>query len=96
MREVGIQLYGTEQLFTTYLNSQGDFDESTQSQIDAAYKAFISRYQVLTENDIIYRGPKGDILNMPQSSITYLEWNRILQIMEFKLGNDSFNRKFIG
>ena len=43
---------------------------------------------------IIYSGPKGDILNMPTSSITFNEWNRIAQVMSWKLGNDSFDRLF--
>ena len=31
---------------------------------------------------------------MPLSSITYLDWNIIGEIMQDKLGNDSFDRKF--
>ena len=33
-------------------------------------------------------------MNMPLSSITYLEWSTIVEIMQYKLGNDSFERKF--
>lgn len=48
----------------------------------------------MKESDIIYKGPKGDILNMPLSSITYLDWSTLVEIMQDKLGNDSFDRKF--
>ena len=44
----------------------------------------------------IYRGPHGNIRNMLTSTLTFGEWERIIVIMEYVLGNDSFKRRFDG
>ena len=33
-------------------------------------------------------------MNMPLSSLTAVEWSQILDIMEYKLGSDAFERRF--
>lgn len=48
----------------------------------------------MSDSDIIYSGPKGDILNMPLSSITFLDWVKLSEIMQKKIGSDAFDRKF--
>ena len=62
--------------------------------IDSAHRAFLEKYKVLDDSMILFSGPKGDLLNMPTSSITATEWSRILNLMSQKLGNDSFERMF--
>lgn len=73
--QIGIQLYGSESLFEKFAGTDADFTESEQGEIDTAARAFIERYQLLQEEDIIYRGARGDILNMPLSTITFKEWS---------------------
>ena len=33
---------------------------------------------------------------MEKSTLTFTEWDEVLRIMEYKLGGDSFTRKFAG
>ena len=95
--QIGTQVYGSSKLFQKFaVETTADFTESEQKVIDGAAKAFLQKYSVLTEADIIYRGSRGDILNMPLSTITFTEWSQILEIMQYKLGNDAFVRRFNG
>ena len=94
MEEVGIMLYGSQFLFEVFENTNRDFLQAEQETVDASHRAFIEKYQTLDQSDIIYKGPKGDILNMPLSSLTAIEWAEILRIMEYKLGNDAVERRF--
>ena len=61
----GEQLFGTKQLYQAYTDSDDEFGQEVQEQIDAAFRSFINSYQTLSESDILYYGPKGDLLNMP-------------------------------
>ena len=58
-----------------------------QDKVDSSFRVFINRYQELREEDVLYFGPKGDLHNMPASSIKQSEWDDLLVIMEYKLGN---------
>jgi len=59
----------------------------------------MKRYEKLDQSDIIYTGNTSGvsaIRNMPFSTLSDAEWARILVIMETKLGNDAFERRFKG
>lgn len=73
--QIGVQVYGTNSIFEKFAASDSDFTESEQRVIDTAARAFIERNEFVQEEDIIYRGARGDILNMPLSTITYKEWS---------------------
>lgn len=91
-----MELFGSQELFEKFRNEPDDslFTESEQVTIDAAHRAFIEKYEVLDESMVIYQGPKGDIRNMPLSSLTANEWSRISELMAMKLGSDAFDRLF--
>lgn len=96
LEKVGTQLLGSKQLWAKFYAATEDFSEVEQSTVDASFDAFIQQYAVLNDYVIVYRGKKGDILNMPLSTITHSEWNFIVGIMKYKLGNTSFEKRFNG
>lgn len=96
LKQVGTQLLGSGQLWEKFYAATDDFTELEQKAVDDSFDNFISQYAVFNDYVIVYRGRKGDILNMPLSSITFSEWNSIVAIMKYKLGNTSFERRFNG
>ena len=96
LKQVGTQLLGSGQFWEKFYAATDDFTELEQKAVDDSFDNFISQYAVFNDYVIVYRGRKGDILNMPLSSITFSEWNSIVAIMKYKLGNTSFERRFNG